>query len=198
MGNNSQNSKRAHTPLQSHFQNPQIAAPKCFPKLLKLTSNNWQDISQFLYANEYRKMFLTTKKLQKTLEISKDLSYSPYLHSFQTNTNYLYTYDIMRKKGEIIRIQNGFVGFGYDSLQIQKNVYLIGGMHNAIPSSSCFHFDFIHSDFIKKHSMFENRIFHKIVAAKKDRFIYALGGWNNEEDCMNTCERFNIRRNKWI
>lgn len=80
---------------------------------------------------------------------------------------------------------------------VEKRVYLIGGFDgtNALKSTLCYDFD-IDSGWYEISCMYEKRYY--VSVAYCDKFIYALGGHNGEnQGRLDTAERFNLEENLW-
>jgi hypothetical protein len=126
---------------------------------------------------------------------------SKFVHCFDPKTNVIYIYHIEASKIFRLSAKDSHIATNHDSVQIKNQICLSGGFDaTAIQFvKATYMIEVVNNEVIEKSQRANMNVAksqHKLVALTTN-IVYSLGGKNQEEKCLNVCERFDIAANKW-
>lgn len=118
------------------------------------------------------------------------------IHSFQWKSRQIHTYNLVNGNLETTYIETTFnIPLFSRSIVIENgDIYLTGGLVKPYYLKTTFFFDEGSNSFIKKADMNLPRADHSLIYLAG--YIYAVGSYVHNK-CNNTCERYDIYKNKW-
>lgn len=119
------------------------------------------------------------------------------IHSFQWKSRQIHTYNLVNGELETTYIETSFnIPLFSRSIAIENgDIYLTGGLVKPYYLKTTFFFDEASNSFLKKADMNLPRADHSLIYLSG--YIYAIGSYVHNK-CNNTCERYDIFKNKWM
>jgi len=118
------------------------------------------------------------------------------IHSFQWKSRQIHTYNLMNGELETTLIDTNFnIPLFSRSIAVENgDIYLTGGLVKPYYLKTTFFLDEASSTLVKKADMNLPRADHSLIYLAG--YIYAIGSYVHNK-CNNTCERYDIYKNKW-
>ncbi|EGR31478.1 kelch motif family protein, putative [Ichthyophthirius multifiliis] len=180
-------------------------------ELILTDVNNQKSNNNNSILNQYTKQELQPVSKQNIVNRNyfDQLCHQKYIHYFQPQTNDLYLLDIsniindkqiINPTWQKIPLEIGFKILHDHSSIItpQGDIYICGGIdtNSMQVSNECFKVNLKYRTLEKKTSMKIQRFLHSVVYL--NNALYALGGFDQNHQILDKCERWNFSENQWL
>ncbi len=147
-------------------------------------------------ANDFEKYLNTLLRTDVVIRPSYRRDAYFKIHSFQWKSRQIHTYNLMSGELETTLIDTNFnIPLFSRSIAIENgDIYLTGGLVKPYYLKTTFFLDEASSTLVKKADMNLPRADHSLIYLAG--YIYAIGSYVHNK-CNNTCERYDIYKNKW-